>query len=252
MDKIKNFFDRDRQKEMIPYDQNAKKQCITQAIAQSRRSVKRDKSFFDVLKAQIKAISRFSWIAHLLVIICFSMILYQCVGLRISWITNFFLVMLGPMLQLAVIPEVMASYRYKVWQLEQCTVITLAQLILIRIAIWQTVNFLYMTGLALILCNFKTLADLIILIFIPYNLSNAIAFGILRQIKKNVAGVLCVVMDSAFVMLYYGGLQGRWNDILNEHLAAFWGVSVAVFIVGIAALYKNISCEGGMKYGFIH
>lgn len=252
MDKIKIFFDGDKQRDMSSYNQNAKKQCIDQAIAQSRRSVKRDKSFLDVLRTQVRTISRLSWVAHLLIIVCFSMMLYYCVGLRRSWMINLFLVMLGPMLQLAAIPEVMASYRYKVWQLEQCTVITLAQLILIRIVIWQTVNFLYMIGLTIILHTFITLTDLVMFVFIPYNLSNAIAFGILRQLKRNVANVLCVVIDFAFVILYYGGLQGRWNHILTGNLSVFWGVSAAAFVVGIIALYKNISCERGMNYGFIH
>ncbi|MDE7478729.1 MAG: hypothetical protein K2M91_12435 [Lachnospiraceae bacterium] len=237
---------------MDDFNQNAKEQCINQAIGLSRRSIKRDKSFVDVLITQIHTISKLSWIVHIVIIICFSMMLYYCFGLRRSWFINLFLVLLGPILQLAAIPEMMASYRYKVWQMEQCTVITLAQVILIRIAIWQTVNFLYIIGLTLILCNFVEITDLVIFIFIPYNMSNAIAFGILRHVKKNMANILCFFVDFAFVMLYYGGLQGRCNDILNRNLSVLWGISVAAFIVGMIALYKNISSERGMKYGVVN
>lgn len=237
---------------ILDFDQSAKEQCIENAIALSRRSIRRDKSYFAVLKTQIGIISRLGWVAHLLIIFCASMVLYHCIGLRRSWLVSLFLVLLGPILQLAAIPEMMVSYRYKVWQMEQCTVITLAQVILIRISIWQTLNFLYIAGLTMILCSFIETADLIVYIFIPYNLSNVIAFEILRHIRKSAASVLCIVVDFVFVLVYYVGLQRQWDEILRMNLTVSWGISAAAFVFSIVALYRNIACKRGIRYGFIN
>ena len=246
-------------KEILNFDPNDKEQCINSAIGLSRKSIKRDKSFFEVLRTQMKVISKLSWSMHIIIIFCVSLILYYCMGMPRKQIINLFFVLLGPTLQLVAIPELMISYRYKVWQMERCAVVTLAQLIVIRIAIWQTMNFIYIIGLAVILHDFIGVIDMIVYIFIPYNLSNAVAFGILKYTKSNATNILCIFIDFLLMLLYYGGTERKLNNMFNDlmgelvdNLFVFWVISFGIFVFSIIALYKSISYERGMNYGFIN
>lgn len=232
--------------EPMEFDSDAKERCINRAVELSRKSIKRDKSFLDVLRTQLGMISGLSWGVHLMIIFCISLALQYGIGLPKSGLVNLLLVLLGPILQLAAIPEVMVSYRYKVWQMEQCAVIPLAQLILVRIAIWQTVNFLYIAGLMLVLRDLIGVAELAVYILIPYNLSNAAAFRVLGSVKKHMAGVVCFVVSLMLVLVYYGGIEGNlfpvFNDVMRTfvgHLPVFWGASIAAFVFSAAGLYKN-------------
>lgn len=245
--------------EILKFDPIDKEKCINNVIGLSRKSIKRDKSFFEVLRSQMKVISKLSWSMHIIIILCVSLILYYCMGIPRKQIINLFFVLLGPILQLVAIPEMMISYRYKMWQMEQCAVVTLAQLIIIRIAIWQTLNFIYIIGLTIILHNFIGMIDMIVYIFIPYNLSNALAYCILKYTRRNATNILCIVIDLLLMILYYGGMERKLNNMLNvlmeelvNNLFAFWVISFGVFIFSIIALYKNISHERGMNYGFIN
>lgn len=257
MDREKQLLDMGE--EILNFTLTDKEQCINKAIGLSRKSIKRDKSFFEVLLTQMKVISKLSWSMHIIIIFCVSLVLYYCIGMPRKQIINLFFVLLGPILQLVAIPEMMISYRYKVWQMEQCAVVTLAQLIVVRIAIWQTMNFIYIISMTVILHNIIGMVDMIVYIFIPYNLSNALAFCILKYTRRTATNVLCIVIDFLLMLLYYGGVEGKLNNMFNTlvaglvgNLFVFWVISIGVFIVSIIALYKNISQERRMNYGFIN
>lgn len=246
-------------KEILNFNPIYKEQCINNAIELSSKSIKRDKSFFEVLRTQMKVISKLSWSMHIMIIFCVSLILYYCMGMPGKQIINLLFVLLGPILQLIVIPEILISYRYKVWQMEQCAVVTLAQLIVVRIAIWQTINFIYIIGLTLILHNFIDVIDMTVYIFIPYNLSNAVAFCILKYTRRNATNILCIFIDFLLMLLYYGGAERKLNNTCNalmgelvDNLFVFWAISFGIFIFSIMALYKNVSYERVMNYGFIN
>lgn len=245
--------------ESLEYDSKVKEQCIRKAIALSRRSIKRDTSFLEVLRAQLGVISKISWVSHVAIIICVSTALHYCIGLHKNQVINLFFVLLGPILQLVAIPEMLVSYRYKVWQIEQCTVISLAQIIIVRITIWQSINFIYLLGLSLVVYNFIDITNIMVYLFIPYNLCNSLSFFTLKYTKKNVGSALCIVINFMLMLIYYGGTIGKISNILNifigilvNHFFVLWLISLVIFAISIRTLYRNILHERGINYGFIN
>ncbi len=147
-------------------------------------------SFIEVLIGQLQYISSTVWIAQIIIIGIFSVLLMNSEIHLVPDISILSVISAcGPIIALIGVPELSKSFSYNMWEIEDSCTFNLYKLMSMRLMIVGMIDIIVMTILVAISSTvfIGSFISLVLYMFVPFNLAGFIYLIIINRIKsKNV------------------------------------------------------------------
>ena len=194
-------------------------------------------SFIKVLIGQIQYISSTVWIAQIVFIGIFSVLLLNS---KTNLIPNITLMPVisacGPIIALIGVPELSKSFTHSMWELEESCTFNLCKLMSMRLMIVGMIDIIVMTILVAISSTVfvGSFISLVLYMFVPFNVASFIYLTVFNRIKnKNVNYIIVAI--GIFISLALNQISNQ-TQLYESISMGIWGLMF--FISAILLIWQ--------------
>ena len=213
-------------------------------------------SFIEVLIGQIQYISSTVWIAQIILIGIFSILLLNSKPNLLPNITLMPVISAcGPIIALIGVPELSKSFTHNMWELEESCRFNLYKLTSMRLMIVGMVDIIVMTILVAISSTvfIGSFISLVLYMFVPFNVASFIYFTIISRIKsKNVNYI--TVATGIFISVVLNQISNQ-AQLYQTVFTGIWGlmffVSAILLIWQVARTLKRQKQQEELQWNSI-